>query len=180
MLSIMPIAPTDSDGSANRVRIAISSPEILAHIRREFAGSGLIAQVDGLPTVEVVITGNPAGALDDTLHRLTGPESYRHDPATARFRLALAPQERRSAPRRRPTAYADTAPATVPDVSLSPREAEVLESLSRGLRNADIARALRVSEKTVKNHVTRIFIKLGVRSRVEAAMVWKAGESSRS
>jgi hypothetical protein len=40
----------------------------------------------------------------------------------------------------------------------------------------DIAAALRVSEKAVKNHVNRIFTKLGVRTRVEAVLLWQQAQ----
>lgn len=51
---------------------------------------------------------------------------------------------------------------------LSPREAEVLEQLARGLDNPRIAAALGLSEKTVRNHLTRIFEKIAVHHRGEA------------
>lgn len=52
---------------------------------------------------------------------------------------------------------------------LSPRELEVLGLIGHGLRNAEIARALFISESTVKVHVRHLFEKLGVRTRAEAA-----------
>ena len=52
---------------------------------------------------------------------------------------------------------------------LTVRELGVLEQLTQGRRNADIARRLFVSEKTVDHHVSSILGKLGVRSRGEAA-----------
>jgi len=54
-------------------------------------------------------------------------------------------------------------------LELSAREVEVLESLRRGKTNVDIAAALSISPFTVKNHVQRIFRKIGVRNRTEAA-----------
>jgi DNA-binding NarL/FixJ family response regulator len=51
---------------------------------------------------------------------------------------------------------------------LTSREVEVLALVAEGLRNADIARKLFVSEKTVGHHISAILRKLGVRSRGEA------------
>jgi len=51
---------------------------------------------------------------------------------------------------------------------LSPREREILLLMSRGLSNVRIGESLFISEKTVRNHVTHVFEKLGVRSRAEA------------
>jgi len=53
---------------------------------------------------------------------------------------------------------------------LTRREAEVLELLSKGLRNSAIARALFVSQKTVDHHVSSILSKLGVPSRGAAVV----------
>jgi DNA-binding NarL/FixJ family response regulator len=51
---------------------------------------------------------------------------------------------------------------------LTARELEVVALLADGLRNAEIAKRLIVSEKTVDHHVSAILRKLGVRSRGEA------------
>ena len=53
-------------------------------------------------------------------------------------------------------------------VSLSPREREVLALITEGLGNAQIAGRLDISEKTVRNHVSNLFDKLGVWTRAQA------------
>ncbi len=53
---------------------------------------------------------------------------------------------------------------------LTPREVEVLTLLATGLSNSELAERLFLSEKTVKTHVGRIFMKLGVRDRVQAVI----------
>ena len=59
---------------------------------------------------------------------------------------------------------------STPDLglTLTDREREVLKFLARGWRNREIAEHLCISERTVKNHVTNIITKLGVKSRTEA------------
>src|SRR5215510_7197322 len=52
--------------------------------------------------------------------------------------------------------------------SLSPREREVLALITEGLSNAEIAARLSISEKTVRNHVSNLFDKLGVWTRAQA------------
>jgi DNA-binding NarL/FixJ family response regulator len=51
---------------------------------------------------------------------------------------------------------------------LSPREVEVLRLVARGLSNIDIGRELHISEATVKTHLLRTFVKLGVSDRTAA------------
>jgi DNA-binding NarL/FixJ family response regulator len=60
---------------------------------------------------------------------------------------------------------------TTVTASLSEREREVLSLLARGLSNADIAARLFLSEGTVRNYVSAIFVKLGVSDRTQAAVL---------
>jgi two-component system nitrate/nitrite response regulator NarL len=57
-----------------------------------------------------------------------------------------------------------------PFAELTPREREILECLADGFSNKMIARALEIADGTVKLHVKAILRKLGLRSRVEAAV----------
>jgi DNA-binding NarL/FixJ family response regulator len=55
-------------------------------------------------------------------------------------------------------------------IPLSAREIEVLEYISRGNSNKEIARALKISDQTVKNHITSILKKLAVNDRTQAVV----------
>ena len=69
---------------------------------------------------------------------------------------------------------ADTVPLTV-------RETEVLDLVVSGLTNASVGRRLGISERTVREHIARIFLKLRVTSRVEAAVLateWRLAGAS--
>jgi DNA-binding CsgD family transcriptional regulator len=78
-------------------------------------------------------------------------EAARDHALARRVRIPLAPATNRSA--------------------LTARESEVLDLVRQGLTNAEISRALWITEGTAKVHVRHILEKLGVRSRVEAATV---------
>ncbi|MCW8376145.1 response regulator [Streptomyces justiciae] len=64
------------------------------------------------------------------------------------------------------------APAEAPELAgLSPREREILALIGDGLTNREIGKRLYLSEKTVKNHISRLLAKLGVQRRVQAAVL---------
>jgi len=67
--------------------------------------------------------------------------------------------------------FARAVPAEAADLSqLTRREREVFAALGRGAANAEIAAELGMAEATVKTHVSRVLAKLGLRSRVHAAI----------
>jgi DNA-binding CsgD family transcriptional regulator len=95
---------------------------------------------------------------------LDGGEGFALNGARARIRVGVPPE--------------------VPDAAdpggageshrLSAREAEVMSLIADGQTNGQIAARLFLAEKTVKNHVRRIYSKLGVGSRPAAIAYWRA------
>jgi pimeloyl-ACP methyl ester carboxylesterase/DNA-binding CsgD family transcriptional regulator len=136
-------AAVDIESSLAAVRV----PTLVIHARDDEvipAAEGRLLAA-GIPGAEFV-------ELDSRNHIL-----LEHEPAWSRFQDAVLSFLRpdRSADQ---TAFA----------SLSEREREVLALIADGLNNTDIATRLNISEKTVRNHTSNLFDKLGVWSRAQA------------
>lgn len=99
-------------------------------------------------------------AVSDTLARI----ATRDDLNTLLLQLMPAQNVVRVSP--------PPSPATPSSVRLTAREQEILERITAGDSNKEIARAFDLSLHTVKRHVANILTKLGVSSRVQAA-TWK-------
>jgi DNA-binding NarL/FixJ family response regulator len=65
-------------------------------------------------------------------------------------------------------------------LGLSARESEVMSLIAGGHTNGEIAARLFLAEKTVKNHVRRIYSKLGVHNRSAAIAHWVSARSPRT
>jgi DNA-binding CsgD family transcriptional regulator len=180
-------APAAPPTAPSVLRIAITSPDILARIRHVFASRNLEVDIVRLPYVEVAVRQAAlAASADVPLHRLVEPAAPAGAAASTRLRAeyrlnVLAAGDRPRADRSAP-AGRRTAPSAAPDpvpgmddpiAGLSHRQREVMALISRGVRNAEIAARLELTEKTVKNHVNRIFKALGADSRVEAVLIWQ-------
>lgn len=120
---------------------------------------------------EYVYNALRAGAAGFLLKSVEAPRLIEAVRQVAAGDGALAPQ----VTRRLISAFAatsSTTPAPPGGIDeLTEREREVLRHLGDGLSNAQIARTLFIGETTVKTHVSRVLSKLGLRSRVQAAIV---------
>jgi len=116
-----------------------------------------------------IIAALQAGALGYLTKDATRAEIGRAVLAAAAGQAVLDPavQQRLLSAAVRGPAAAPAGPAPADD-DLTPREAEVLRLIAAGKSNREIARALFVSEATVKTHVNRIFAKTGSRDRGQA------------
>jgi pimeloyl-ACP methyl ester carboxylesterase/DNA-binding CsgD family transcriptional regulator len=136
-------ADTDVSALLGQVR----TPTLVIHARDDAIapiGEGrlLAAEIAGAEFVE----------LDSRNHILLA-----HEPAWQRFREAVLA-----------FAQAREPSGASPFAELSARERQVLALMTDGLSNTDIAERLKISEKTVRNHASNLFDKLGVWSRAQA------------
>jgi len=171
-----------ADGAAALAVVAAARPDVLLlDIRMpQLSGIALLQQSAALlpPTIllttfdddEALLDGMRAGAKgfllkDISLERLADGIRAVAAGATV-FRPALTERTR--------SAYESSAGAPSPlredGERLTARETEVLALMAAGFNNGEIATALGPSEGTIKNHVSSILAKLGVRDRVRAVL----------
>lgn len=178
------VAATSVSAGPGRLRIAITSPDILAHIRQVFATKNLVVEITRLPYVEITVrpTSSAAPADPSTLRGAlhvhpVGARTMRRPCAEYRLNVVEACDQPKAEtahlPRPRHLTSVPDPDVADPEVVLSGRQREVMVMVSRGVRNAEIAERLHISEKTVKNHINRIFKSLGAGSRVEAVLIWQ-------
>jgi two-component system nitrate/nitrite response regulator NarL len=105
-----------------------------------------------------VLKGVGSRALADVVRSVAAGETYVSPTLSARLLSDMS-------------SVAQAAPQPNPIAELTNREYEVLNLVAEGLSNKRIAMRLGVHEKTVKQHMTHIFAKLGASNRTEAAMV---------
>jgi DNA-binding NarL/FixJ family response regulator len=113
----------------------------------------------------LILTGHAEGGYIRTLLQI-GVQGYLHKMASGAEIVAAV----RAVAAGRTIVMSGTVGATAPTGSepLTARELQVLRLMAAGLRNADIARELFVSVKTVEHHVTNVLVKLQARSRTQA------------
>ena len=134
-------------------------------IRADYPGTQVVV-LTTYSDDESIIGALQAGALGYLTKDATRAEIGRAVLAAAAGQAVLD-----SAVQQRLASAAARAPAAQPDHDddeLTPREADVLRLIGAGKSNREIARALFVSEATVKTHVNRIFAKTGSRDRTQA------------
>lgn len=107
-----------------------------------------------------VLKGTSGSELVSTMRAVSRGESYVTPGLAARL-LTLSKRPPRSA-----ASHSDL-------TELTRREEQILDHVGRGLTNKEIAKALIISEKTVKHYMTNIMQKLHVRNRVEAILAYQ-------
>ena len=140
------------------------------------ATASVVAETDSAVLVlttfdldEYVLGALSAGASGFLLKSAGGDELIRAVLAVAAGDAVLDPKVTRAVIAAIPRPGAE--PVAVDLSGLTDRERDVLRGLGEGLSNQQIARRLDIGEATVKTHVSRVLMKLGVQSRVQAAVV---------
>jgi two-component system nitrate/nitrite response regulator NarL len=139
--------------AARIVMLTVSEDEAdLAAALRAGASGYLLKTIEGdalLIAIQRVMRGASVVAEEMT------------DKLVAAYRDAAAPA----------TEATEPAPPASPIEQLSPRERDILRGIARGASNKEIARDLGIAETTVKIHVQHVLRKLGLSSRVQAAVL---------
>ncbi|MET9085883.1 response regulator transcription factor [Streptomyces sp. NPDC004237] len=147
---LMDLRMPGTDGATATARIRQEHPGIRVLVLTTYEGDA-----DILPAIEAGATGyllkdTPIGTLTDAIR------------AAARGEIILAP----------PVAARLVTHMQLPaGEQLTPREVQVLGLVARGLSNSEIGRQLYIGEATVKTHLLRTFVKLGVNDRTAAVTV---------
>ncbi len=147
----------------------VSGVEVARRLRDDGATSAILVLTvhDDSQTVFGLLDGGATGYVlkDEALETLVSAVR-----AAAQGQSWLSPAVASQVVRR---AVAQPAPCPTPSppLPLTPRELKVLCLLAQGLDNAAIAQQLVVTKRTVQNHVSNIYSKLGVASRTEAALL---------
>ena len=139
-------------------RLSLSHPDVAVVILTTYTDPDLVQEC---------IQAGARGYVVKDVERFSLKESIR---AVYRGQSVLAPQVAGHVIDR-----ARTRKAGSPQAALSASQVAILRLISRGHSNREIAAEVHLSENTVKTHVQEIFRKLGVRNRVEAAIL--AGKS---
>ncbi|WP_263356743.1 response regulator transcription factor [Acidicapsa ligni] len=136
----------------------ISGVEALRAIRKEFAHARVIilSTFDGDADIQRALEAGAQAYLLKTMPRSELLETIR---------------KVHSGQRHVPPEVAAQLMQHLGQAHLSKREIEVMEKLTEGNRNIDIASALFISEETVKGHIKRIMEKLGANDRTEAVAI---------
>jgi DNA-binding NarL/FixJ family response regulator len=144
---LMDLSMPDVNGIAATRAIATSHPEVRVLVLTSFTDRARVQEVLAAGAIGYVLKD----AEPEDLLAAVRAAAQGHVPLDPRVAGALLPS-----------------PASGP--VLSPREEEVLRLVAQGLANKQVARALGITERTVKAHLGRVFREIGVLDRTSAAL----------
>jgi DNA-binding NarL/FixJ family response regulator len=155
---LMDIRMPDLDGISATREVLASSPEVKVVVLTTFEEDDYIFDALSAGASGFLLKRTKPEELIAAIHTVAGGDSLLSPSVTRRVidRMATQPPATLSGKRLE---------------TLTPREREVLELVGRGLSNREIADAFFIEESTVKTHVKRILMKLGLRDRVQAVIL---------
>lgn len=172
-LLFVPDGAPDEIESFNRLQQMSASPQSASRMARAFADidvQGLAARIR-CPTLVMHCHGDARVPFDEGTLIASLIDGARFVPLQSRNHVLLAHEPAWEAFLLELRAFLNPPlprPAPPPFADLTPRERELLELIAEGLDNNEIGLTLQVSNKTVRNHITRIFSKTGVATRAQA------------
>lgn len=144
---IMDLEMPQTDGVAATAEIAAQAPRTRVLILTSFATTDRLAQAVKAGAAGTILKSADDAEVIAAIRAVAGGKTYLSSDVQRLFR------EDPPVPR------------------LSPRQGEILDSITRGLTNADISRQLGISLVMVKKHVTALFQKIGAANRAEATAI---------
>jgi DNA-binding NarL/FixJ family response regulator len=127
-------------------------PEVRVLVLSAYARSEYVVGLLGAGALGYVLKDDPASALAQAVRSVAGGKRWLSPQLTEMLVRAIGGSADHSSS------------------ELTEREQQVLQLMTDGLRNEQIAGALNITDQTVKNHIRSIFRKLGVETRVEAVL----------
>jgi len=174
LVPIAPVVMLTYSGESEIVQEALRRGAGGYLVHGEFTADELVTAVRDIKNGRPRLTPTAAGALLAELRRYRGPGEALPEGlggAIAHTATSATPQNS--------LIYSQSTSQVQANVGqsehrsrLSTREAEIMDLIASGMTNQQIAAACFISEKTVKNHINRIFAKLHSTSRSEAAAKW--------
>jgi DNA-binding NarL/FixJ family response regulator len=157
-LVLMDVRMPDLDGIAATREVLATSPDVKVVILTTFEQDDYIFGALSAGASGFLLKRTSPEELLAAIHAVAAGDSLLSPSVT---RIVIERLSREPAPQ---VAGSDAA------AELTPREREVLGLVARGLSNGEIAAALVIEESTVKTHVKRILMKLGLRDRIQAVI----------
>ncbi|MFD3703202.1 response regulator [Nocardia sp. NPDC058658] len=168
------IGTAENGSDAVELATALTPDVVLMDVRMPGVdGVEAATRLRGLATVLMLTTFDDDGYIVAALHAGASGYLLKDLPATElaqAIRLAHAGVDQYSAAVTTRLAAMVRSRIPRPTIDLTDRETDVLRLLATGAANREIARALYLSEGTVKNHISSILNRLGVRDRTQAAI----------
>ncbi|WP_405791478.1 response regulator transcription factor [Streptomyces sp. NBC_00029] len=158
-VAVLDVRLPDSDGIAVCRELRSRMPDLACLMLTSFDDEDALLDAIMAGAAGYVLKQIKGSDLVSAIRTVATGQSMLDPATTARLMHSLRDPEAAKAPE-------DTRLA-----ALSERERAVLELIGDGLTNRQIAKRLYLSEKTVKNHISRLLAKLGVERRVQAAVI---------